>query len=135
MSSIRKGRDFELSMHKELKKTFGDSIHVQKWSGTKEDPGDLYTDCLLIDCKNIQNYSQNDVVKWYNKLTEEAGTKRIPVIIHKSRRGVIEFLFDIKYLTSKHKGLARFNWDDGLMMIKWMEDFCEKARFLQEETS
>jgi len=122
MSAVRKGRNFELYMHKILKKILGD-VHVQKWSGTKYDFGDLYTSKLLFDCKHINGYSEGDVRQWYKKLTREGKqSNRIPVlIVRKTRSQTINIMFDIKYLPKcSYNGLTRFFWDEGIELLKIM---------------
>jgi len=138
-SPARKGRDFELSVHKTLKVYFGENVHMRAWSGTKAEPGDLYTKHLLIDCKNVQNFSVNDIVKWYDKIESEAqGEGKIPIIIHKRGRGTIDVIVDVRYIMqeeehNKRIGIARFFTPSGYLIMQTLEMIYEQN--IQKATS
>ena len=128
-SPARIGRNFELEIHKKLKLVFPNDIHVQSWSGTLADPGDIYTKHLLFDCKHISNYSETDIQKWYDKLQREAEvSNRHPVIIlRRAGSRSIQIIFNIEHIPgSVISGLARFFWDDGIQILKFMDEYYER---------
>jgi len=124
VTPARKGRDFELYIYnKLLKPLLQENFALCKWSGTKDEPGDIRGKNVLIDCKNIAVFSENDVRNWYKKITKEAEqSNKVPIIVHKWKKGRVTVIIDIKFIPeSNFVGMARFQWKDGSEIIRLLE--------------
>ena len=125
MKPARKGRNFELYIHKVLKPSIP-SLHIRAWSGTKANPGDLYTNKMLIDCKHVAGYSESDIRNWFTKISKEAMyEKKIPVIILK-RSGTqsIQVILGARSIGLQHlvcDDIVRFYWKCGINILQNIE--------------
>lgn len=136
-NAARKGRNFALYIHKQLRTSLPD-LAIQNWSGTKEDPGDLYTRHLLFDCKHISNYSSSDVQRWYDKIEREAAQlgKHPVILLRRSGTQDIQVIFNIEHIPfCPYSGLARFYWDEGIKLLTFMESYYEEKKNLNETTT
>lgn len=117
----KKGRAFELSVYNELVK-FIPSIRLSKWSGSSDEPADLFGNHVTIEVKHVNKCSDNKIFTWFKHLQDEAPLGHVPVLIIRKTSQKNKVYLHARDLGITVDDIAMFNWSSGKMLIKMLEE-------------
>ncbi|OGM01677.1 hypothetical protein A3K72_00650 [Candidatus Woesearchaeota archaeon RBG_13_36_6] len=107
-------------MYKKLKNILGD-LNLSLYSGiSKEEPGDMYTDKLMIEAKARRNYSEGEIAKWHQDAVKDCIGKQTPVLIVKKTHYPTKVYIDIYSLGIPVHDIVPFNLGPGIEILKML---------------